>query len=517
MDRFHGLPSELRLEVLLNADNPDDAKMLGHSSPAMLDEYHASRGVLSRHFLEKDLAGDLIQDALAILRFPTAAADVSTSLESRGRLSEQVHEHMEQWTHREFRSPFETRDDAEILKLETLFRRTKQYMDDYLSKATASFLPLAYLRLPDWSHESFAWEAPQRLFNGQPRSDIHFYSLNINERRRLLQAFLRYEIMCRVYHPLPEPYSAFLGTGSGTVIPAVEFSRWDWHLTHRNDDDICHTYEIHLMQSVHEYYRCLYGALAAQITETATTLPQPPPLYPYIGDGESADTETPAAVFFPESLAFNPGRFIYPKLLRGAVCTAVLASLGLDLITTILTSPKDSWRRFLYTFWTTASGVITHQVACRINYHAVAREIEPALSPALWVKLAYNVDAVQASEHLYNYALPRGLYDTMLRMYRQRAWALFDDGRFYPEGWDFPKMENLINWASEARSSDERTEEWNRDFGYAGVINFDDETAESVHGNMYSSNIQEATLLYAGMRNNQIQPFWEWHERQEFA
>ncbi|KAM5361737.1 hypothetical protein ACJZ2D_012910 [Fusarium nematophilum] len=125
MDPFNSLPPEIRTKIHLFLCCKRQGLQLCRASPAMHQQYLASRRYIPRKLLARQITGDLLQDAMAIVLFPA--------------FDDSVYRVMELRAEQQLPDPFEQRDYATIAKLEQLHDRMMIYVEDYIAKATASY------------------------------------------------------------------------------------------------------------------------------------------------------------------------------------------------------------------------------------------------------------------------------------------------------------------------------------------------------------------------------------------
>lgn len=188
MDTFNKLPPEIRLQIFfcLRLRSKRSILPLVQASPTMLQQYIASKLYIIRSSLVTDLDDDMIQDAMRIILFPVWKINV-LPLDSSDDISPS-------WPAQQLPNPFKIQDYGLIEKIDKLHSRLLLFIEDYLTKATATYPPREYLCLPHLSSN-------QLVFKDQTvclRFDA--VVLTTQERRRILKAFLRYELICKLYH-----------------------------------------------------------------------------------------------------------------------------------------------------------------------------------------------------------------------------------------------------------------------------------------------------------------------------
>ncbi|KAM5354084.1 hypothetical protein ACJ41O_000734 [Fusarium nematophilum] len=160
MDLFSSLAPELGHENLLHLKTWSNIAPLLQASPAMLAQYIESKELIRRAFLGAEFDGSVPQDALGVALFPPLNTPTSDE--------DEVRRHARRWALAQLPDPFQHQDHATVECLDRLYDRLSPFMEDYITKATSVF---------------------------PPRVD----ALSGAERRRLLKAFLKYELLCKIY------------------------------------------------------------------------------------------------------------------------------------------------------------------------------------------------------------------------------------------------------------------------------------------------------------------------------
>jgi hypothetical protein len=158
------------------------------------------------------------------------------------------------------------------------------YINDYLSKALSPYPHLSYARLPSWAHSSYKNNIEQNLDALPPRKPVSISLLSPGERERILQTFLRYELICRACCPRPVPVlvlNNLVDAVEDSDAPSVGEANWD-ELAYQKDEHFWHRSETiwnwHILppfeqgwgkrpwdkdglHCIHEYVGTLYGAM----------------------------------------------------------------------------------------------------------------------------------------------------------------------------------------------------------------------------------------------------------------
>ena len=307
-DIFEKLPCELRV-LILEQLNREDLRGVMQVFPSFRATAHNRAFDIARSYTMRDLQGDLLQDALAIVVFPKftlgdvhahddhsprAPSDstvwpISPDIRLNPR-SEATDKHLWKWARMEFPDPFVGGDKDTTLKLDSLCRHVWYHAMDFVSKASAGHLSMSYRLLPSWTDPSLADTDSQRRIRARvDRTSIRypFHWLGHTQRQRIMRAFLRYELLCRTYRPIAADRPGFkdgaLSCGCRRAArPWVEgrfgpFRRWDWCLLFRyRNETWWDLEEIELLASVREYMASIYVALATEARQVAAPADAPP-------------------------------------------------------------------------------------------------------------------------------------------------------------------------------------------------------------------------------------------------
>ncbi|KAF5637985.1 hypothetical protein F52700_4688 [Fusarium sp. NRRL 52700] len=180
MDPFNNLPAEVRIKILGSIPSHATTARLIRASPIMLAQYATTESNNLRAYLSQlvgtDFNGhDILQDALAIIYC------------SRPYQPDEICDLVREWEAKTLPLPFHRGDKGMITKLRLLFERMSEFIDDYLSKATAQNTAEAYLQPPRRTYVDTV--DPQR---------ITLHDLNPQERLRLFRVFIKFEVICKL-------------------------------------------------------------------------------------------------------------------------------------------------------------------------------------------------------------------------------------------------------------------------------------------------------------------------------
>ncbi|KAM0563452.1 hypothetical protein ACHAPJ_001173 [Fusarium lateritium] len=402
-DPFSRLPKEIQLLILLQLHAIDIGRLC-QASHSMNKSFKISKDYITEEFIKADFDSEMLQDAMAIILFPV----VDLSSETRcSHLKESVPMHLNHWAAQKIVDPFERarkqyikqRDRPLIDIIYQFHHKMLLYIEDYLTKATSKPPRQAYLYLPDLS-------TGKSILKGQPlEEEIDMYALSISERKRLLWAFLRYELISKVYlykkvvHPEYIPVAAL-------------YKRQGRQFRLRESE---------ALQCVHIYIEHLYGALLAQcghawMQDTLSTS----------ASAQFPDTSLPPGHLLPNHMTYQLGLYTNDfGVWDTEWALTTLANFGFDVITHLIpaaTEPK--------------------------GFHKLQKWLE-VFSKKVPYDFQFDGTNVHTKYHSsflpeYSGDMPFRAADSRLerrRIYRQRAWVFFDGSRLYPrdiELWTWP-------------------------------------------------------------------------------
>ncbi|CZS79725.1 unnamed protein product [Fusarium graminearum] len=346
----------------------------------MLEQFLAYKQYIVQHVLSFDK--DMMQDAMAIILLPDLFEANDNTRSSAGAV-------LRLWLNYRLSNPFKNKSKHLASQLSELTSRMIFLAEDYITKATAPFPPREYHCLPSIHQPSINGHSLFKGFKITPRLDIT--SLSSLEMKRVIKAFLMYELSCKASDHFLERY---------------------WEPFERRINKA----ESEAIKCVYEYCCSLYGALFAQLSDAQLpTCPTGPLLgtEDEIPDQFHFDTGAYAHKFGP---LFKPGlggdRF---------PCHAnKFASLGLDRLVNFLrydvtkADDRDTLMTQLQNVW-----------SCDSNYlYWTANSI--------FTSIYENKPATSFSD-MYKELSLHNRCDLALDIGRQRAWIFFDDSRLYPQ------------------------------------------------------------------------------------
>ncbi|KAF4446216.1 hypothetical protein F53441_10101 [Fusarium austroafricanum] len=390
LDPFQRLPAETRLGILMLIPSKLSVSSITRASPIMRQTYIAYKQDIVRNVLATDLDEILVQDAMAIILFPTG---LQGSKESR---TDAVFSHLDKWTYSKFLDPLEDHNPHLLGKLDRLHSLILIFIQDYITKATSPYPPRDYLCLPQIQPPS---ADGYLIFRGRDITPkFNTENLSALETKRFFRAFLRYELSCKAIKALPRSLEHWC-----EQIPTIRV----------------HILSMEAMYCVHTYLCSLYGAVFAQTGDG--WLPETP-----------ADSSPERELLFPDNFYADPD--LYKAGLRYTLGDEILASdfakHGFDLITKYIRLHMDdqgkAFREELEDFsYDEFPGRREEFWFPIVTFHDPAELEEEETEPGgnEW-PMAYQI-----CPEFSQWTEMEGLWGNI---YRQRAWVFFDDNRLYP-------------------------------------------------------------------------------------
>ncbi|WQF88155.1 hypothetical protein CDEST_13169 [Colletotrichum destructivum] len=407
MDTFNKLPAELRQEILIQTFSRRTISQLIHASPTMLQQYIASKEYITRALLASEFDDSMVQDAMAIILFPPHP--------TYGDLTTEAFHHCQSWAAQELQNPLLqplTKQNGPLInKLGELHGQLLFFVEDYLTKATAVLPCREYICLSELSIIR-----NQLTFKGRPVSN-RFDAANLTglERKRLLRAFLRYQLRCLIFQ------------GRGRFV-----DKYFDKALHQYGDQKFQPSDQEAIRCVHTYVKSIYGAIFAQCSDA------------WLPEVDSVPTSSAiSGLLYPDSFWVDPDAYASDMCWRSYIPDASkLASLGFDPVKTFLRSAaagehgRDHLKK-----WFVDDCVRRHKKG----------------DPYWWISdrslMGYNSghegeEDCQKSPGMYQRLHLRiaATCETHREIYRQRAWVFFDDSRFYPSSGvkqHFPTSDDL--------------------------------------------------------------------------
>ncbi|KAF5605665.1 hypothetical protein FPCIR_357 [Fusarium pseudocircinatum] len=430
MDCFSKLPPELRIRIFSQFTSTSTIFRLVQASPIMLSQYRASKTTIRRQYVVNLLAGDrhedLLQDALGLLHLEL----------SDKRPDNHVLKYIiMQWNAKSLPNPFEEKDQATIAKLYKLFSSMSMFVEDYISKATSSNPPQAYLCLPQIDDPNKGLYYKELSFS--PRQ-VTLDDLTSSECHSLIRAFIRYDMFCKIHAP---KVALLTDDNEYSAISKKAFEE----LTN------C---ECEALSCVFDYVIDVYGALFAASTRYSTR---------HASSTLQDTPANPARLLYPDNLYFDP-KLAYDAMklpserFRGYILSVLVFDLLGDLVRFANKAQPEDMRSWFYTIishWSKSGDKLLHYYRFPFLYRFLGnRFLENPVSRrdgslrSLLVQRLLSADRIWDSGQCHVLSWCRQKI-----MFRQRAWVFLDDTRLLQKGLDhFPAIEDL-----EKHSTAERT------------------------------------------------------------
>ncbi|KAJ4002784.1 hypothetical protein NW752_009438 [Fusarium irregulare] len=414
-NRLEYLPTLVQKEIIVHLGTKQSHECLFEAYQSMgvdFDHYEVTtlQQILQR-LISDDKEENILKDILMMLDMK-ALRNLDFSL-------------AEMLSYRKRRTLSKAPDLDELREVHSLVSRYIVLIEDYVSKATSKYPPRAYMGVPDLNLGTGS------TFKGQSLDTklVPFMSLRWSERHRLLRAFVRYELVCRIYRAFPLQATA-------------QFHR-EVRLFNAFDTGPDAVQQL-VFTSVHDYCRTLYGAGLAHIGDA--WLPDPPALCP---GGPKSTRKGYRRLLFPNSMYFDADEYLKDLPLGteyGPTVIDRLACCGLNPITTFLAILKveggqgyrtRSWlegiivRSGVFPPWIYEFDQAQYGMRASLDSWVLTQIGSPNPdSSSLPLSLASNsrVHEYSATKAMKPWAKA---YVRQVQIYRQRAWGLLDDKRLY--------------------------------------------------------------------------------------
>ncbi|KAJ4264359.1 hypothetical protein NW762_005557 [Fusarium torreyae] len=465
MDPFSKLPPELREKVFIQSRCKTFIPQLIQASPIMLRQYISPKAYIQRTLLALDFDDDMVQDAMAII--------LSHSSNISGKYGKTVQKLLRSWAHNELPNPLQARDIRLLNLLDQLHTGLLFFIEDYLTKATATFQPREYLCLPDML------SIQNNLVFKARKVTTRFDSsrLTNSERKRLLRAFLNYEFQCKANH----------------IKVLTEFER-------------------HAVNCVKIYMCSLYGAMFAQCGDS--WLPETP----------SSPLST-IGLLYPDVFYINPDVFyINPDVYASDMGLSGEDHFG--MVWNFMRSGLDLATIFLQF----ATGKVQEREHLKIwftEFYKLGYYSFPFIHSFNEFVPKNRTEEVTQRDDPGMYQLLYPLFSSACavrkKVYQQRAWLFFDDHRFYPSlgaPWSvFPEKVQIkeelakLLWVEGWLGDPARTRALHRSQKWHDE-RLGKPSENSEIGEPHDSNLDE-TCQYSlpnvkgGIPNRELIPFWK--------
>ncbi|KAF4947844.1 hypothetical protein FGADI_10123 [Fusarium gaditjirri] len=388
MDPFARIPAELRLQIFSLLQSKATISSLTQASPIMLEQYLGCKSTITRKLLKRNFDDKMIQDAMGIILFP--------SLRGSRRSRRMVCAHLHSWKLRELPNPLVTYDVLLMAQLDKLHSLLMVFVEDYITKATATFPPREYICLPQPSHSQ-----SYLVFKGQKVAK-RFDSCHLEEteRKRFLKAFLRVELSSLVYKAISFSYA------SRTLFRELARKLRKRH--------------IETFRCVWGYASSLYGAIFAHCADAWLPAVDAPP-------------ET--GLLFPDNFFSDPiqyGKDVGITSQEGRSTINDMACYGFSLIFTMIrfaiarpqnTKALEDFAKRLCSF--------TMDPTMNIDRFFLREPIWTSV----YSSFLYRKDDNKLSWwRCLDMELPSYYDNKQMEIFQQRAWPFFNDERYYSKG-----------------------------------------------------------------------------------
>ncbi|KAJ3537589.1 hypothetical protein NM208_g6249 [Fusarium decemcellulare] len=462
MDSLSRLPSLVLTNIIIHIESERDILQMIRASPVLFAQYVRYRRTIMRHRLSNILAidsdGTILQDAQAIIHFPPVNESAPMPLSSVPAICQTLN----LWDDQAFSNPLTQSDQGDITKLYRFFCRLITFIEDYLAKALDPFPSRAYLALPDLTSVVPTMHFKGRAVDVKP---VPFGTMKGPEKCCLLRAFVRYELLCKVYHP--RVWNHIDGSTYAKIV-----KRSHERLTLKDYEALC---------CVYEYFKGLYGAVFAHCRDS--WLPDRPThsqsKTTAVNQSVGVEHQYPLlskdyGLLYPDSVYFSAQEYSI-----GEICGSledILPSLGLDLLSSIVMSlGMDEKNGEYLRVW---FGILSSQHDWLIEHdwfikpwifrrHFVGRHKHLNINDQqifLWrLRMASQQQSYRGRG---GRICPRGsridieqrtrqfhIHNLQLKIFRQRAWVFFDGSRLCTR-----YSPHLPTW-SELEAEDQTTSE----------------------------------------------------------
>ncbi|KAF5598030.1 hypothetical protein FPCIR_3303 [Fusarium pseudocircinatum] len=319
-------------------------------------------------------------------------------------------------------------EDFTVEQLQILWRffiRLVHFIEDYTSKATSVYPPRAYMGIPDVIDGSGSYFQGQRLENNA----VKFTSLTSAERHRFFSAFVRHELLCKIFHPR----NNYCGERIAMRRPLAK---------------MCQESDWKILLSVHAYYTTVYGALFARGANS--WLPDIPELS-QTGEPPLSSVPREYGLLFPDNTFLNVREYEKDVDTNNRALAYVLPCFGLDCLTQILLYIRKAiWHELILKTWLRTLPF----VSC-YDWSLWTEELPNSLTETEFQSYSRpRTDQQGRDYNVINWGTSmtfspgdrshEWVKQVQLATYRQRAWGLFDDDRLYPKhAHHFPTFQEL--------------------------------------------------------------------------
>ncbi|PNP74269.1 hypothetical protein FNYG_12318 [Fusarium nygamai] len=396
MDPFTRIPAELRLQIFSYLPSKATISSLIQASPIMLEQYLGYKSTIIRNLLERDFDDQMIQDAMAIILYPSLRKARNSKLHFDA--------HLLHWECHKLPNPLVTHDTVLLDQLDKLHSLLMVFVEDYITKATADFQPREYICLPQPTHSQ-----SHLVFKGQ-KVTRRFDSGNLSEgeRRRLLRAFLRVELGSLILRTASFESDSF---AKRRLMSYVAFG------ANRRDEEA--------IRCVWLYTSSLYGAIFAQCADAWLPV---------------ADASPETGLLFPDNVLMDPieyGKDVGSKGEEKRSAIESMAQYGFSLIFTMIrfATAKPQYTSTLKSFVGKLCSFRTDITSEDVFGRGMPWGGFHGLIPQTYHRNSGS--GLVSDDQLWWKYLGGKLYldhggPIQYKIFQQRAWPIFDDDRHYP-------------------------------------------------------------------------------------
>ncbi|KAH7259615.1 uncharacterized protein BKA55DRAFT_562891 [Fusarium redolens] len=377
-DPFNKLSPELRLQVLVSTRCKSSISRTIQASPIMLQQYLAHKKYIIRQVLAAEFDAEMIQDAMAIILLPSPRGSGREPL--RKRQSQPMRAHLRAWANSQLPDPLKGNNDHLLSQLNKLHSQLLLLIEDYITKATASFPRREYLCLPQTQRSLSEGHLMFKGLKVTPR--FNSASLTFPERKRFVKAFLVYELLSMVSNV---PY-----------VPDLRRRRIS-------------NAEHEAVGCVHNYVWSLYEAIFAQCNDVCL-----PPI---------STTPLGTGLFSPNIVNFDAETKARLKCLLGRDIKTGFSTLGYGRLTDFLRydmakpGEREALKVQLEHVWCFEDPINSFRWdMCLHGLFKWKRKYQNGCESSMYTQLSLN------HKEKLRYMIGQ-----------QRAWVFFDDSRFYPQ------------------------------------------------------------------------------------
>ncbi|KAF5663722.1 hypothetical protein FHETE_7427 [Fusarium heterosporum] len=354
----------------------------------MFQQYLANKRYITREVIAAEFDDDLMQDAMAVVLFRCPQDSIVQS--SHKRDPQPVGDLLKLWPKSKLPNPLKDGDDDMLSQVDKLHTQLLILIEDYVTKATASFPPQEYICLPPIQSSLAGGHLAFRGIKGSSR--FNSARLTSLERRRFVKAFLEYEILCQ------------------TCRLDISFNSLEQSIITQTEREA--------ISCVQQYFGSLYGAIFAQCNDD--WLP-----------GTSTGALPESKLLHPDNFWFEADAYA-PDQKDLDIGSIVDNFLGNDYAGTFSTFGLDHLKDFLRYDMARSN----EREALRLKVQQFCDSDYGPLAVDVYVKLSFTIDRIEdhgPESFMYEQVSVDMSSKLRRNVCQQRAWVFFDNDRFYPE------------------------------------------------------------------------------------